>query len=93
MDASNSSAGQGRDIIVIGASAGGSEAVTCLLQQLGPDLRAAIFVVCHLMPEASNHLVEVFNAAGRFMAKQPADNEEFEHGIVRMWRRPIAICW
>jgi len=82
MDASNSSAGQGRDIIVIGASAGGSEAVTCLLQQLGPDLRAAIFVVCHLMPEASNHLVEVLNTAGPFMAKQPADNEEFEYGVV-----------
>src|SRR4051794_2932379 len=38
----------GHDIIVIGASAGGIEALKRLARELPPDLDAAIFVVVHI---------------------------------------------
>jgi two-component system, chemotaxis family, protein-glutamate methylesterase/glutaminase len=38
----------GRDIIVIGTSAGGLEALDALIGELPSDLSAAIFVVQHL---------------------------------------------
>jgi two-component system, chemotaxis family, protein-glutamate methylesterase/glutaminase len=74
----------GHDIVVIGASAGGLEAITALLQQFGPEFPAAVFVVCHLMPDGSNHLVDIFNTAGPLVAREAADNDEFEHGIVHV---------
>lgn len=43
----------GRDLVVIGTSAGGLEAVSKLVAQLPSDLPAAIFVVQHLAPELS----------------------------------------
>src|SRR5215217_338868 len=38
----------GRDVIVIGSSAGGLEPLRCLLGDLPANLKAAIFVVTHL---------------------------------------------
>lgn len=49
-------------IIVIGASAGGIEAVTNLLLQLPQDLNAAIFIVIHIAPQSSGKLAEIFNS-------------------------------
>ena len=72
----------GHDVVVIGASAGGLEAITALLQQFGPEFPAAVFVVCHLMPNGSNPLVDAFNTAGPLVAREAADDDEFEHGIV-----------
>jgi two-component system chemotaxis response regulator CheB len=42
----------GRDIIVIGASAGGSEAIQKLLKTLPRSLPAALFIVRHIAPES-----------------------------------------
>jgi two-component system chemotaxis response regulator CheB len=47
----------GHDIVVIGASAGGIEALKELLQQLTPDLPAALFIVLHL--GARSHLAHI----------------------------------
>jgi two-component system chemotaxis response regulator CheB len=71
-----------RDIIVIGASAGGVEAVIAVLRQLPADIKASIFVVCHLLPSAKSHLVDAFNTAGPFVAKCAEDGEEIAHGVV-----------
>ena len=44
---------KGRDIIAIGTSAGGLEALDKLIGQMPSDLPAAIFIVQHLAPESS----------------------------------------
>ena len=49
----------GRDLIVIGASAGGVEAVSAVLGGLPADLHAAVCVVVHLRPDASSQLAAV----------------------------------
>jgi two-component system chemotaxis response regulator CheB len=71
-----------RDIVVIGASAGGVEAIMAVLRQLPGDLKASIFVVCHMLPTAKSHLVDALNTAGPFVAKFADDEEAIAHGIV-----------
>ncbi|HEX9371152.1 MAG TPA: chemotaxis protein CheB [Roseiflexaceae bacterium] len=54
----------GHDIIVIGASAGGVEALTTLAHGLTPDLPAAVFVVLHIPPESPSLLPQILSRAG-----------------------------
>jgi two-component system chemotaxis response regulator CheB len=49
----------GHDLIVLGASAGGVEAVSALVANLPVNLPAAVCVVVHLRPDANSHLAEV----------------------------------
>src|SRR5215207_2727591 len=49
----------GHDLIVLGASAGGVEAVSALVAGLPADLRAAVCVVIHLRPDTQSHLAEI----------------------------------
>ena len=42
---------KGRNIIVIGTSAGGLDALDALIGQLPTDIPAAIFIIQHLSPE------------------------------------------
>ena len=51
----------GRDIIVIGASAGGVEALSRLVQGLPPGLPAALFVVCHFPATGRSVLPEILS--------------------------------
>jgi two-component system chemotaxis response regulator CheB len=71
-----------RDTIVIGGSAGSTEALTALLPQLSPRIPAAIFVVTHLMPDAKSHLVDALNTVGPLVAKVAEDGEDIAHGMV-----------
>ncbi|MFT3695969.1 MAG: chemotaxis protein CheB [Kofleriaceae bacterium] len=48
-----------RDIVVVGASAGGVEALRDLISGLSSDLDASIFVVLHVPPYAPSRLPEV----------------------------------
>jgi two-component system chemotaxis response regulator CheB len=73
---------QRRDIIVVGGSAGSTDALAALLPQLPSDIPAALFVVSHLMPDAKSHLVDALNTVGPLVAKIPEDGEEIAHGIV-----------
>ena len=51
---------QRRDTVVIGASAGGVEALPRILGQLGPEFPASIIVVQHLSSDAQTVLAEIF---------------------------------
>jgi two-component system, chemotaxis family, protein-glutamate methylesterase/glutaminase len=71
-----------RDIVVIGASAGGVEAIATLLHAMPADTAAAFFVVSHVLPESGNHLVDTLNTRGPLTAKHAEDGEEFRRGFV-----------
>ena len=47
------------DIVAIGASAGGLEAIEALLMRLPPDLPAALLIVMHQQPQRISYLPEV----------------------------------
>jgi two-component system chemotaxis response regulator CheB len=47
------------DLIVVGASAGGVEAVSALVAGLPANLPAAVCVVVHLRPDAQSHLADI----------------------------------
>jgi two-component system chemotaxis response regulator CheB len=71
-----------RDIIAIGASAGGFEAMQMLAAELPSDLRAAIFVTLHQFPRADGILPAVLNRSGPVPAKHAEDGEPIEMGRI-----------
>lgn len=73
---------QGKDIIVIGTSSGGIEALKELVSQLPPDLKASIFVVLHVAPYGLGILPEILERAGPVPASNARDWERFEPGHI-----------
>jgi two-component system chemotaxis response regulator CheB len=71
-----------RDIIVIGTSAGGIEALTQLFQELPQDLPAAVFVVCHISPESPGVLPRIISRHSQLPAVNAFDNDPIEPGRV-----------
>lgn len=71
-----------REVVVIGASAGGVEAIAALLCEMPAKIPATFFVVSHVLPESGNHLVDTLNTRGPLPAKHAEDGEEFRHGFV-----------
>ena len=73
---------QGHDIIVIGASAGGVEALSELMRNLPRGLAAAVFVVLHVSPDSRSVLPSILNRAGTLPAHHPKDGEPIQLGQV-----------
>ena len=71
-----------RDIIVIGASAGGIKALENLFGALRPDMQASIFVVVHTPPTRSSNLPEILTRFDHLTAVHPRDNQVFEQSAV-----------
>ena len=71
-----------RDIIVVGASAGGVEALTRLVSLLPADLPAAVFVVIHIPAHVTSYLPRIFMRAGPIPAVHPRDGEPVHHGRI-----------
>ncbi len=92
------------NIIVIGASTGGFAAITRLVSGLPADLEAAIFIVCHISPDAEGLLPQVLNRVRTIHAANAIDKEPvvmnriyvappdnhmtLENGLVRIARGP-----
>jgi two-component system chemotaxis response regulator CheB len=71
-----------RDIIVMGASAGGVEAFRSILANLPKDLPAAVLIVLHISPDHPSVLPRILDAAGPLRAAHAQDGEALEHGRV-----------
>jgi two-component system chemotaxis response regulator CheB len=70
------------DRIVIGASAGGIEALSTLIGKLPVDLPAAIFAVVHFPSQSISVLPRILNRARRLPAEHAADGEPVQPGRV-----------
>lgn len=70
------------DAIVVGASAGGVEALSALLPALPAGLAAPVFVVLHLPRERPSLLVEIFQPKCALPIHEAEDKEPVEAGTV-----------
>jgi two-component system chemotaxis response regulator CheB len=71
-----------RDIIVVGASAGGIIALTELLKSIPTGFTASIFVVLHLPPFSQSVLPQILSRAGKLNAVHPVDGEVIKPGLI-----------
>jgi two-component system chemotaxis response regulator CheB len=71
-----------RDVVVIGASAGGLDAVSDLLAQLPHDLGAAVCVVVHVAPDARGGHAHVLDRASALQVRLATDLGGLYHGNV-----------
>ena len=72
----------GHDIVVIGTSAGGVDALTRLVRGLPPGLPASLFVVCHFPPGVHSVLPEILSRAGQLLASHAVDGEPVHLGHI-----------
>jgi two-component system chemotaxis response regulator CheB len=70
------------DIIVVGASAGGVDALQQLVRGLPADLPAALFVVLHVPPHGPSVLPRILSRAGALPAIHPRDGELIRPGTI-----------
>src|SRR5262245_55413852 len=75
-----------RDIVVIGASAGGVQALQRLAGALPADFPAAIFIVVHIWPETKSMLSEILTRAGPLPAVEAIDGAPVRHGTITVAR-------
>lgn len=71
-----------RDIIVIGASAGGVEALSRLVADLPGDLPATVFVTVHFPRDSHSVLPRILTRRGRLAASHPDDREPIRRGHI-----------
>ena len=65
----------GHDIIVVGASAGGVEALSTLVGDLPHDLPAAVFIVLHMGAHSYSALPQILARRTKLSVGQPRDGE------------------
>ena len=73
---------QRHDIIVIGASMGGVEALTQLVKQLPGDLAACVLLVLHVPAQRRSYLPEILTRSGALPAHHPQDKDALEPGRI-----------
>jgi two-component system chemotaxis response regulator CheB len=71
-----------RDLVVIGASAGGVEALRVLLGSLPPDFPAAVLVVLHMPPTGRSALAEILARSGSLPVVRAESGAALQPGTV-----------
>jgi two-component system chemotaxis response regulator CheB len=72
----------GHDILAIGASAGGVQALCDVIEHLPPNLPAAIFVVLHITPHGHSLLPAILQRSGCMPASHPEEGEAILPGRI-----------
>lgn len=73
---------QTRNIIVIGASAGGVTALKQLVSSLPADFKGSIFIVLHIPAYSESRLPTILSMAGPLPALHPRDGDIIEPGKI-----------
>ena len=76
----------GRDIVVVGGSAGSIEAVAELVRGLPPTFAGSLFVVVHFPGTVTSTLPHILNRAGALPASHARDGERIEGGRIYVAR-------
>jgi two-component system chemotaxis response regulator CheB len=71
-----------RNIIVIGASSGGIDALRTIVRSLPANFSASVFVVLHVSPASPGILDEILTRAGELPAITPGDGERIQPGRI-----------
>ena len=72
----------GRDIVVVGASAGGIESVVEVVGNLPADFPGAVFVVVHFPGSVTSTLPRILSRAGPLPARHASDGEPVRPGVI-----------
>jgi two-component system chemotaxis response regulator CheB len=70
------------DMIALGASAGGVEALLTVIRTLPYDLPATLFIVLHIPADAPSMMPELLNRVGNLHALHPSDDQQIERGHI-----------
>jgi two-component system chemotaxis response regulator CheB len=76
-----------RDIVTVGASAGGVEALIALFEKLPASLPAAVAVVIHRHATHESRLSDVLRWHSLVPVVEPADGQQIEHGCIYLGPR------
>jgi two-component system, chemotaxis family, protein-glutamate methylesterase/glutaminase len=73
---------QTHDVVVMGASAGGIEALSRIASQLPADLPAAVYMVLHVSAGATSALPAILSRRGPLVATHPRSGEATQRGRI-----------
>lgn len=71
-----------RDLVVIGASAGGVETLKRVVADLPADLPATVCIVLHIAPDAPSMLAHILSRAGPRPARAAVEGDRLRHGEI-----------
>lgn len=74
--------GARRDLVVIGASAGGVEVLREVVRDLPDDLPAAVCIVLHIAPGSPSMLAQILGRAGKLPCRPARDGEHLRTGEI-----------
>jgi two-component system, chemotaxis family, protein-glutamate methylesterase/glutaminase len=81
-DIAKALAGRRIEALVIGASAGGIEALLTLLPALPATMKLAVICILHMPPDRESRLAELFDERVAVTVRDAIDKEEIRPGVV-----------